>query len=243
MERRQKQPFRGFGLGIAKRLRRARIDEADLVIRECRSLINGGIFYDIGANIGEVSEALLPLANRVVAIEPDPESFSTLSHRLGQRAVCIKALVGPEGAARTFLTNTVASKSSTSVAPGDEPPGHDYLTRTAMTAISLDSIAAQHGMPTLLKIDVEGFEMAVLQSATSVLATRPTVVMEFNTLCLSNFGRVNPRDAIDSIMGIFPKVEVVTQEGRKPLTDPYVFLSENILEHGSVDNIVCSWGS
>ena len=30
--------------------------------------------------------------------------------------------------------------------------------------------------------------------------------------------------------------------GRKPLTDPYVFLSENILEHGSVDNLVCSWG-
>lgn len=243
MHRRPKQPFRGFGLGIAKRLRGTRPDEADLVIRECRKLINGGVFYDIGANVGEVSEALLPLASRVVAIEPDPGSFATLSNRLGQRAVCIKALVGPEGEARTFLTNTVASKSSTSVTPGDEPPGHDYLTRVAMKAVSLDSIAAQHGMPTLVKIDVEGFEMAVLQSATNVLAARPTVVMEFNALCLSNFGRVNPRDAIDDILRMFPRVDVITEEGRKPLTDPYVFLSENILEHGSVDNIVCSWGS
>ena len=242
MQRRPK-PFRGLGLGIAKRLRGTRTDEADLVIRECRKLIKGGVFYDVGANVGEVSEALLPLANRVVAIEPDPESFATLSHRLGQRAVCINALVGPDGAARTFLTNTVASKSSTSVAPGDEPQGHDYLTRTTMNATSLDNIAAQHGMPTLVKIDVEGFEMAVLQSATNILATRPTVVMEFNALCLSNFGRVNPRDAIDSVLRIFPKVEVITQDGRKPLTDPYVFLSENILDHGSVDNIVCFWGS
>lgn len=242
MSRRRQTPFQGFGLGIARRLRGSRIDEADLVIRECRKLIGGGVFYDVGANVGEVSEALLPLASRVVAIEPDPDSFATLTHRLGQRAVCIKALVGPDGAPRTFLTNTVASKSSTSVAPGDEPPGHDYLKRTAMNSISLDCIAAQHGMPTLVKIDVEGFEMAVLQSAAAVLATRPTVVMEFNALCLSNFGRVNPRDAIDSVMRIFPKIEVITQEGRKPLTDPYVFLSENILEHGSVDNLVCSWG-
>ncbi len=242
MQRRIK-PFRGLGLGIAKRLRGTRIDEADLVIRECRKLINGGVFYDVGANVGEVSEALLPLASRVVAIEPEPESFATLSHRLGERAVCINALIGPEGAPRTFLTNTVASKSSTSVAPGDEPPGHDYLKRTAMTSISLDNIAAQHGMPTLVKIDVEGFEMAVLQSAANILATRPVVVMEFNTLCLSNFGRVNPRDAIDTVMRMFPRVEVITQEGRELLTDPYVFLSKNILEHGSVDNIVCSWGS
>lgn len=243
MQRRQQTPFRGFGLGLAKHLRGTKTDEAELVIRECRKLINGGVFYDVGANVGEVSEALLPLASRVVAIEPEPDAFAKLSHRLGQRAVCIQALVGPDGAARTFLTNTIASKSSTSVAPGDEPPGHDYLKRTAMNAISLDTIAAEHGMPTLIKIDVEGFEMSVLQSATNVLATRPTVVMEFNTLCLSNFGRVNPRDAIDSVMRIFPKVEAITQEGRKPLTDPYVFLSKNILEHGSVDNLVCSWGS
>ncbi|MDP3494357.1 MAG: hypothetical protein Q8R82_14685 [Hyphomonadaceae bacterium] len=79
----QQKPFRGFGFGIAKRLRGTRIDEADMVIRECRKLINGGVFYDVGANVGEVSEALLPLASRVIAIEPEPESFATLSHRLG----------------------------------------------------------------------------------------------------------------------------------------------------------------
>jgi len=231
--------FRGFGLGIMRRLRGARIDEADLVIRECRKLMKGGVFFDVGANIGEVSEAMLPLASRVVAIEPDPASFLELERRLNQRATCIQALVGPDGAQRTFLTNMIASKSSTSVAPGDEPPGHDYLKRTHMQAVSLDTLAAQHGMPALVKIDVEGFEMSVLDSARAVLAAKPAVVMEFNTLCLSNFGRVNPRDAIDRILATFPKVEIVSQQGLRPLTDPYVFLSENILEHGSVDNLVC----
>ena len=41
---------------------------------------------------------------------------------------------------------------------------------------------------------------------------------------------LNPRDAIDNILRMFPRVDVITEEGRKPLTDPYVFLSENILD-------------
>lgn len=238
----QHKQFRGFGLGIMRRLRGTPIDESDLVIRECRKLINGGVFFDVGANVGEVSEAMLPLASKIVAIEPDPASFQVLNQRIGTRATCIEALIGPDGAARTFLTNTIASKSSTSVTPGDEPPGHDYLLRKSMQAVSLDSIARTHGMPALVKIDVEGFEISILQSAPDVLASRPVVVMEFNTLCLSNFGRVNPRDAIDYVMSIFPKVEIITQEGRRRVTDPYVFLSENMLQRGSLDNLVCSWG-
>lgn len=224
-----------------RRLRGTPIDEGALVIRECKRLIRGGVFFDVGANIGDVSEALLPLASKVVAIEPEPVSFASLSARLGSRADCINVLVGPDGAARTFLTNPIASTSSTSVTPGDEPLGHDYLKRSAMQAVSLDTIAKQHGMPGLVKIDVEGFEISVLKSAGDVLASRPVVVMEFNALCLSNFGRVNPRDAIDFVMSIFPKVDVITQGGVSPMTDPYFFLSENILRHGSVDNLVCSW--
>lgn len=240
----ERKPFRGFGLGIMRRLRRTPIDEAQLVIRECKRLIRGGVFFDVGANVGEVSEAILPLASKVVAIEPDAESFARLTARVGSRAECIQALVGPEGAARTFLKNTRpgASASSTSVTPGDEPPGHDYLARTAMRAVSLDTLAKQHGMPGLVKIDVEGFEISVLKSAEAVLASKPTVVMEFNALCLSNFGRVNPRDAVDFVLATFPKVEFITQQGVSPLTDPYYFLQENILRHGSVDNLVCSWG-
>jgi hypothetical protein len=110
-----------------------------------------------------------------------------------------------------------------------------------MRAVSLDTLAKTHGMPDLLKLDVEGFEIAILTSAPVVLASKPIVVMEFNALCLSNFGRINPRDAIDYACDTFPKVEVVTQEGRRPVIDRYGFLYEHILHHGSVDNLVCSW--
>ncbi|HEY7799335.1 MAG TPA: hypothetical protein VIA80_11260, partial [Hyphomonadaceae bacterium] len=62
-----KRPFRGFGLGVMRRLRGAPPTETELVIRECRRLIQGGVFLDIGANIGRISEAVLPLASRVLA--------------------------------------------------------------------------------------------------------------------------------------------------------------------------------
>jgi len=238
---RERKPFRGFGLGIMRRLRGTPPDEADLVIRECKQLVRGGLFLDIGANIGLVSEAVAPHAKHVVAVEPDPHTFSQLSERLGARATCVNALVGPEGAERTFLFNTLASTSSTSVAPEHDVRGHDYLKRSTMHAVSLDRLAREHGMPSLIKIDVEGSELSVLESGKDALAAHPTVVMEFNALCLANFGRINPRDAIDRILALFPTVEVITAEGRSRVTDPYYFLSQNILAHGSVDNLVCSW--
>jgi hypothetical protein len=58
----------------------------------------------------------------------------------------------------------------------------------------------------------------VLESGKDVLAKQRLVVMEFNTLCLSVFGRINPCDAIS-----------------------HGFLSENILARGALDNLVCSW--
>jgi FkbM family methyltransferase len=238
----QQKQFRGFGLGIVRRLRGTRPDETQLVIRECKRLIQGGVFFDIGANIGRISQAVLPHAGRIVAVEPDPRTFAELSRRLGKRVTCVEALVGPDGAERTFLFNKIASSSSTSVAPEHNPIGHDELVRSTMRAVSLDRLAREHGRPDLIKIDVEGAELTVLESGKEVLASRPIVVMEFNTLCLAQFGRINPRDAIERILGMFPKVEVITAGGRSVVTDPYYFLSENILSHGALDNLVCSWG-
>lgn len=233
--------FRGFGFGIMRRLRGGKIDEADLVIRECRRLGRGSVFYDVGANIGTVSDAMVGLASRIVAMEPDPASFASLSRRMAGKAVCINALIGPDGAERLFLHNEIASASSTSVAPDEAHVGGEYSKVATLSAVSLDTIAQIHGQPDLVKIDVEGFELSVLDSAKAVLAGRPIIVMEFNAFCLSNFGRVNPRDAIDRLLAQFPKVEVITPEGRQRVTDPYSFLHANIVTHGSVDNLVCSW--
>jgi FkbM family methyltransferase len=237
----ESKPFRGFGLGIMRRLRGTPPDETALVIRECKRLIRGGVFLDIGANVGKVSEAVLPNASKIVAVEPDPKTFAILVANLGQKIQCVEALVGPDGAERTFLFNTISSGSSTSVAPGEDPPEHAELVRSTMRSRSLDSLTREYGRPDLIKIDVEGGEMTVLESGKETLAGKPIVVMEFNTLCLSVFGRINPLEAIERVLHIFPKVEVILPEGPKPVTDAYGFISENLLQRRALDNLICSW--
>jgi FkbM family methyltransferase len=241
MDRPQRPRFRGFGLGLVRRLRRAPPPEAELVIRECRRLAAGAAFWDIGANVGDVSAAMLGHAASILAVEPDADVFAALSARLEGRATCVRALVGPEGEARTFLRSAGSSASSTSVRPGDEPP-HPSLTPELMRAVSLDRLARDHGFPDVLKIDVEGYEIAVLDSGPEVLARRPRVILEFNAVCLSNFGRVNPRDAIERLLAIFPRLERITPGGREPVTDPVVFVHDNMLKRGALDNLVGGWG-
>lgn len=236
-----------MGTGIVVALRRALgVDRFDLtagVVDACIGGVHGGVFFDVGANVGEVSEALLPHASKVVAIEADPGTFGLLQQRAGAKgAVCVQALVGPEGGERTWLSNTDSHTGSTSVAPGDDPQGHDYLVRSVMQCRSLDSIAAEHGWPSLVKVDVEGFELGVLDSAKEVIARRAAFVVEFNAVCLSYFGRVNPRDALERLQAIFPRVQLIGRNGPEPITDGYAFLSEHMLKRACVDNLLCDWG-
>jgi methyltransferase FkbM-like protein len=60
-----------------------------------------------------------------------------------------------------------------------------------VAGITLDAFLAFHGaMPALLKIDVEGSEVAVLRGAQGLLsrADRPALIVEYNPVTLSECG-------------------------------------------------------
>lgn len=212
---------------------------SDPVVHHLLSLSRGGVYFDIGANIGDTAEPLCGFARRVVAVEADDDTFSKLSTRLIGKAACVHALIGTEGEARTWLSNTANHTGSTSVAIGDAPKGHDYLVASRKVSVSLDSLAERHGTPDLIKIDIEGHEMAALRSAKRILASQPIVIAEFNALALMNFGRVNPRDALDELFGMFHSVSRINGEALDLITDRYAFIVEHVLQRGSVDNLVC----
>ena len=56
----------------------------------------GDLCFDIGANRGVKSEALLRVGARVVAVEPQPACAAELRERLGhfQHFVCVESAVG-----------------------------------------------------------------------------------------------------------------------------------------------------
>ncbi|MDP3495354.1 MAG: hypothetical protein Q8R82_19765 [Hyphomonadaceae bacterium] len=54
--------------------------EADPVIRVLNRLNQGGVFFDIGANVGEVSEAMIGKCSKIVAVEADPGRSKSSRH-------------------------------------------------------------------------------------------------------------------------------------------------------------------
>ncbi len=65
-----------------------------------------------------------------------------------------------------------------------------------------------------VKIDVEGFEMRVLEGARSSLARfPPMVVLELNHLCLNAFQRITVPDFFDYLRSVFP-VALAVDQGR-----------------------------
>jgi FkbM family methyltransferase len=143
--------------------------------------VRGGVFIDVGANIGYYTLALLRHgAERAVAIEPNPPAlqrlrFNIAINGLEEQVSLVEEGVGPEGELEFFQTSALGGASF--VRPDEAAPTIRVRTRPLLSildGLGITSIGA-------LKIDVEGFEDRVLlpflQQAPSVLLPR-TVVME-----------------------------------------------------------------
>lgn len=127
-----------------------------------RSLIApGALAFDIGANVGDVTERLLQAGTRVVAVEPQAECVAELRARCGRYAGLVDVVTAAVGAEPGVATLHVhASRASSSLDPawyGD--PG---LARREVPMVTLAQLIARHGTPDFLKVDVEGSEDGVL---------------------------------------------------------------------------------
>ena len=123
-------------------------------------LRDGGIFFDIGANIGSYTLVASEQGNaQVVAFEPHPTTVKLLSEnvRLNGRknvTVCPMALGQREGS--LWLTDYAGSSVNHSVAQ------HEGRT-VEVPCRRVDTFCDEQGVtPNYVKLDVEGFEFDVL---------------------------------------------------------------------------------
>ena len=145
------------------------------------ALREGEDFIDIGANVGSYTViAAGAVGARCLAIEPIPTTYQALLdnvwlNRLTDKVIALNIGLGANQSSLKFsgrqdTTNHVLSK--------DEIGGGDELD---VPVERLDDVSRLYS-PTLIKIDVEGFEFPVLQGAAKTLARSSllAVIVETN---------------------------------------------------------------
>jgi FkbM family methyltransferase len=131
----------------------------------------GDLVFDIGAHVGDRVAAFRRLGARVVAVEPQPALVKTLRllYRRDPKVTIEAAAVGRQAGFIELSVNldnpTVSTVSTDFITAAAGAPGWEGQTwpkrlRVPLTAI--DALIARHGMPTFIKIDVEGFEAEAL---------------------------------------------------------------------------------
>jgi FkbM family methyltransferase len=129
----------------------------------------GDVVFDIGANMGDRVAVFHELGARVVAVEPQPACIERLRERFGDSVTVVEAVAGPSPGEADLLVASYHTLATLSPEWVDEVRGSgrfgefNWDGRLKVPMTTLDELIATYGTPVFCKIDVEGFELGVLE--------------------------------------------------------------------------------
>lgn len=125
---------------------------------------------DIGAHIGTFSVPMAASAGKVVSFEPSPESFALLSRNAAENKApltLVNKALGSEKGSGTLHSRSASNAGANTLAAGGDIP-----------VTTLDDEVAHADV---IKMDVEGMELAVLRGGARLIErARPVVLFEVN---------------------------------------------------------------
>ncbi len=185
----------------------------------------GDLVFDVGAHLGDRSVAFAALGARVVALEPQPQVVGWLRRLVGRndriivRAEAVGRATGTAQLAISTRTPTVSTlaenwrKKLQADNSGFRRVRWEETVEVSVT--TLDALIEIYGLPRFCKIDVEGYEAAVLAGLSHPI---PGLSVEFVSgaaeVALACIHRL---DALDTY-----EFNAIRGEGRGFVFDPWV---------------------
>lgn len=151
--------------------------------RQALAAYAGGDVLDVGAFHGWYTALLAPRAapgDRIVSFEPDPDAIPTLQSVLSDVGRHFPSIGLP------FVTQPVGDGRPVAMAhpggTGSHPQYNGSGGGDGPTSLTIDEyVTAQRLHPRLIKVDVEGAELAVLEGMRRTLAEhRPALMLEIH---------------------------------------------------------------
>jgi FkbM family methyltransferase len=153
------------------------------------ALFAGGDVLDIGANIGYTAcmfAAATTFPFKVYAFEPDQISFATLAEvtrrkHLGDRIELLNMAVGSGDGTLEFWHNEEHSADHRVVTSEFRSARLDGSKITTVPVTSVDNFVAARGLQSIcfIKIDVQGYELAVCEGMKETLEKSPRLCVAF----------------------------------------------------------------
>jgi FkbM family methyltransferase len=153
-------------------------------------LPRGGTFWDVGANIGLISlfaSKIVGPSGHVVSFEPSPQVLTLLRRNAdGQNVKVLPYGIGNADTLKSFAAQGTSSSSSfvkdvTAINRDFQPD--QAIEQVTVTMYKLDTVldSGLSPNPTLVKIDIEGFELEALKGADHILSSaRPKLLIEIH---------------------------------------------------------------
>lgn len=143
----------------------------------------GDLVFDVGAHVGDRVSSFRRLGARVIAIEPQSLLVDVLTHIHGRdtNVIILPRALGARSGRQAFHLNTdnptVSTISDAFLQRAEDAPGWEgqhWDDDVDVDVVTLDALLARFGVPVFIKIDVEGYEDAVLRGL-----SRPVKALSF----------------------------------------------------------------
>ena len=133
-----------------------------------------GTVWDVGAHTGYFVLVALAAGHKVVAVEPDADNAARIHETLARN-----------GLSATVIEAAAGEREGTALLETSDKTSFNRISEcgTPVRLMTLDSLYSQDVSepPTLVKIDVEGYEAEVLRGARRLLQeARPTLLIELH---------------------------------------------------------------